>query len=127
MLIWDWMGEKETEVLASALYSSTASLSGGGEGVRAAASVSESLSSCWECRPKRPEQTLPVEFGDHRQAGQSAEDELEQHAAAARIEIGKRRRRCYQSENPETQRAGTDLLHALPSLFAESYCSPARI
>ena len=38
------------------------------------------------------EQTLPVELGDHRQAGQAAEDELEQHAAAARIEIGKCRR-----------------------------------
>ena len=35
---------------------------------------------------------MPVELGDHREAGQAAKDELEQHAAAARVEIGVGRR-----------------------------------
>ena len=66
--------------------------------MREAEFVSESLSSCWACHTEEAKQAMPVKFGDDCETGQSAKDELEQHAAAAWVKIGVGRGRRYQTE-----------------------------
>ena len=56
---------------------------------------------------------MPVEFGDYRKAGQSAKDELEQHTATARVEIGKCYRRRYQTEEQNNENKIPKSAHVL--------------
>ena len=49
------------------------------------------------------QQAMPVELGDYRETGQSAQYELEQHAAAAWVKIGKSRGGRYQTEEQNNE------------------------
>lgn len=68
---------------------------------------------------KEGEQTVPIEFGDHRKAGQAAKDELKQHAAATWVKIGKGRRRGCQTKEKDNEDKISKSAHVLlPSYVA---------